>query len=362
MFDKMCAAIWAVWALSFSWTVGAQQIDYPKIPINREQLEALKNQNLLSFERYTEFSPLIGDAPQVGRPFSEFEETGYLIFSAQELYSSGPLKRKIAEELPEGVQLIVYTHRRDEKQKESILKKYPKLAEEGRIQVIYLPQASEGFWSRDGLPVPTVGRDNPLTLVDAKYYYDFEPDRSVAEMFKVPLLQHQFYFEGGNFIVNSVGDCLIVDNERAELMPDHLFETKYGCKRLLRLPFVTGIGHADEVVRFVEDQRVFTSIASYEPLLTAFGLEVVLLPRPNRGEYRTYINSLLINGTVFVPIYEVPTDEAALAAYEALGWKVVPLVSRNLSDRGLGSIHCITMTYPPVPLAILLKDLGGELL
>jgi len=60
----------------------------------------------------------------------------------------------------------------------------------------------------------------------------------------------------------------------------------------------------------------------------------------------TYANSLLINGTLFLPIFEQPNDKEAIRIYENLGLKVIPIETKKLSNQGSGSIHCITMTYP----------------
>jgi len=55
---------------------------------------------------------------------------------------------------------------------------------------------------------------------------------------------------------------------------------------------------------------------------------------------------LLVNGTVFMPSFSEPTDVEAARIYQDLGFKVVNLPSKTLSNRGQGSIHCVTMTYP----------------
>jgi agmatine/peptidylarginine deiminase len=70
-----------------------------------------------------------------------------------------------------------------------------------------------------------------------------------------------------------------------------------------------------------------------------------MLPRAKR-DYETYVNSLIINGTVWVPIYQQKTDAEALKVYKDLGFKVIAADSSLLSNEGAGSIHCITMTYP----------------
>ena len=80
------------------------------------------------------------------------------------------------------------------------------------------------------------------------------------------------------------------------------------------------------------------------PIHENAGYEVHLLPRPN-GAYETYVNSLLINGTLFLPVFANSNDDKAIAIYQSLGLKVIPINSTQLSKMQ-GSIHCMTMNYP----------------
>lgn len=65
------------------------------------------------------------------------------------------------------------------------------------------------------------------------------------------------------------------------------------------------------------------------------------------GSYRTYTNSVFVNGTIIVPTYRPQVDGPALAYYEELlpGYNVVGIdvdnSGQNLIAQG-GAIHCIT--------------------
>lgn len=67
----------------------------------------------------------------------------------------------------------------------------------------------------------------------------------------------------------------------------------------------------------------------------------------NGGHYRTYTNSVFVNGTVLVPTYRPEVDNTAIALYEELlpGYTIVGIDVDN-SDENLisqsGAIHCIT--------------------
>ena len=302
------------------------------------------------------------------RPFAEYEKAGYVIFSSGIQYASGRVKRTMAKHLPDDVTLVVYTQTKDLTRAQRIHDKYADEMETDRVKVVYMPRADRGFWARDGVPVPVIrqeisgGYNEFLTLVDARYYHKFEPDKEFASLFQASLTKHSYYFEGGNFIANTRNDCLVVNTKATKAVPTLVFREHYGCRNLIRLPFVKGIGHADESVKFMTDDIVITDESSYVSLLESYGFEVRLLPRPSR-KYETYINSLIVNDVVFVPIFDQATDNQALDAYREFGFeKVIGINSENLSNKGLGSIHCITMSYPNVDLNELIYALGGHVL
>ena len=69
-----------------------------------------------------------------------------------------------------------------------------------------------------------------------------------------------------------------------------------------------------------EDNTVLTDEESYVSILEAAGFDVIRLPRPDR-DYETYVNSLIVNGIVYVPIFDESNDEKALQVYRDLGFK-----------------------------------------
>jgi len=64
--------------------------------------------------------------------------------------------------------------------------------------------------------------------------------------------------------------------------------------------------------------------------------------------FRTYTNSLILNGKVFIPQYPKTAsvaDKQALNIYRNLGLKVFPIDSEYSIQSG-GSVHCLTMQIP----------------
>lgn len=284
------------------------------------------------------------------RPFSEIEEAGFLLFHADTGHKSATIKDTLAANLPSGVKLIVYTHRTSKT--ETLKKHYEALTGQGRVEVLGLnyKASDRAIWARDNTPIPVLLSSNEGTTkwgaVDAVYYGGDEPDSVLAGWFHIPLFKNPYEFEGGNFVPDSKGNCVIVNKYAAQQIPDSVFTNTYGCKNLVRLKHVAGIGHADERVKFINEKIVLTDTESYVPQLSALGYEVRLLPMPQGGEYRTYVNSLSLNEKIFVPVFNENNDDEALSVYRDLGLDVVPVNSQVLSDYGNGSVHCITMTYP----------------
>ncbi len=345
------AAVIAAMGVSFS----AQAVPLQKKNLSPEQIQQIKlhQQHVTATRAYTSILP--SQTPE--RPISEVETAGYLFFSSDTPFNSREAKRIMAKNLPADVTLVIYASPGSDKSR--ILQNYEGLIDASRVRVIELSGAGSGFWARDGLPIPVLNANAGMDMVDSRYYHGFEPDQQMRGMFNNYLYRNDYYFEGGNFMVNDKGDCIMTDNDEASDIPDDVFTNTFGCKRLFRMPFEKGIGHVDETVRFVKSNTVVTDSPTYAATLRNAGFEVLMLPRPDR-RYETYVNALLVNNTIYVPVYNESNDQLALDVYRSAGLNVVPIETIALSNNGLGSIHCITMTYPKVPFSSILTMLGAK--
>ncbi|MEM7646219.1 MAG: agmatine deiminase family protein [Pseudomonadota bacterium] len=319
------------------------------------------------------FEPFFSSrAQKATRPFAEYEKTGYLFFDDDDYRGyAKEIKRTLAENLPEGVTLVVYSTSRNQNYLAQLKSRYSQYIDDSRLMILQVPRSgSNSFWTRDSLPIP-VWNQQDMSLVDARYYYNFEPDQFIANLFSVDLSSHQYFFEGGNFITNSKGDCIVVNRRRSypggisdtAAIPDSIFYNQYGCQKLIRFKHLKGIGHSDEVVKFMSDNIIVTDTEEYVKTLEDEGYEVVLLPEPDR-RYETYVNSLQVNDVLFVPVFGESHDQKAVQAYEDLdlGLKIVTIPTRLLATRGQGGIHCITMNYPPANIQALVSAMGGRLI
>ena len=360
---KLAQKFALILAISFLIAGAASAQTLTKAPLTKAPSTAVIDAAVLHNENLTtqllERGSLLGTTTVV-RPFADYEEAGYVFVNGDFQFSSREAKEAIAKNLPKDMVLVVFVDDASGSRATALRASYSKLLPPDRLKIIELEDASTGFWARDGLPVPVIDtKTDALALVDARYYYSFEPDQAVSAMFGSSMTSHKFNFEGGNFMANHQGHCIIVNNRMHAKIPDAIFETQYGCKKLQRLPHISGIGHIDEHVRFISEDTVLSDLPEYKKDLEAAGLKVVMLPQPE-GELETYVNSLIINGVAIVPVYDEATDQAALDIYTKAGFKAIPADSSSLSNDGQGSIHCITMTYPPTPFKTLLKNLNAK--
>lgn len=300
------------------------------------------------------------DADEYVLPYGEYENQGYILFNDESDFGSRLAKRGFLSHLPDSIIPVIFTTNQSPEYVQSLKERWGVyLNDFSKLKIMALKSKGNSFWARDGIPVPTfkfTKKKSEFTVVDAIYYHDFEADYQVAKHFSAAVSKHDYYFEGGNFMPNAHGDCLVVNTDATAQVPDSVFSLQYGCKNLIRLPYLKGIGHADESVKFVDAQTVITDAEDYAQILKEEGFEVVMMPRPKRP-YETYMNSVFLEKTVYVPVFgREEKDKEAMDVYRSLGFTPVPLNSYSLSNEGLGSLHCISMVYPKVSFKELLTE------
>ncbi len=273
---------------------------------------------------------LIFNSGAFARPFAEYEHVKYLFMSFSNSYNNRPMKQTIIDNLPAGVEVKLYYQ-------------YFIMYEdfEDYPNVDYFEWSSEVTWARDILPY-AVKRGDSWTMVmpyEEDGMYDF------VTQFNNPLITSYSYIAGGNLLADRHANCFMI-SDNGVFLPG---TTKrfYGCNTLTLFPKLNGIGHIDERLKIISDHIILTDEPSYINKLQELGYQVTLFPKPSTP-YGNYINSLLINGTIFVPTFNDPNDELALNLYRQLGLRVIPIDTREMSETGKGSLHCMTMTYPDI--------------
>lgn len=212
--------------------------------------------------------------------------------------------------------------------------------------------------------------------------YELEGDDTVADFVAetqgAALARHDWVLEGGAIEPDGTGrvvttrQCLLNPNRNPDLSQADIearLAADLGLTEVIWLG--DGLlndhtdGHVDNLARFIAEGVVVVPEASgaddpnadvyagARRTLEAAGLDVRTIPSPGLLEIEgeaipaSYMNFLITNRKVIVPVYGQPNDEAAVATVQALfpGRKAVGLPANHILTGG-GSFHCITQQVP----------------
>lgn len=291
--------------------------------------------------------------PVPHQPVPEYAHYRYLLMTNSSGYDIFDFKQTITKNLPGDMKLVLLVSPGDES---FAFRTYTQWIPQDRLIIVSADTTSSGFWARDAFPYPVYMDDEAnVGLVSAQYFRDFEAGEIIANAVKAPIFKKSYVYVGGNLMADGDGRCFVVDSKRRFGLPEEAYKQNYGCRKVVFLKHLAGLGDVDEVVKVLPNHQALTNISDYVQILQAEGYQVTLLPKLEG--YRTYANSVILNGTVFMPSYHVPTDELAAAVYRKFGYKVIMADSRTISDQGNGSFHCTTMTYPAIDESALIDQL-----
>jgi len=203
---------------------------------------------------------------------------------------------------------------------------------------------------------------------------DFMATYRGYERVDVPMI-----LEGGSIDVNGEGllltteSCLLNPNRNPTLTRAKIEQALHdalGARAVLWLE--SGIdgddtdGHIDDLARFTDARTVVCAVESderdenYEVLqrnaarlrayAAEYGFKVIEVPMPGRQiraglrTPATYMNFLILNGAVLLPVFDDPRDAATIDLFRTLfaGREIVPVDCRSLVY-GQGAIHCSSM-------------------
>ena len=211
--------------------------------------------------------------------------------------------------------------------------------------------------------------------------YDLDGDQSIGERLSgeagLPFARANWILEGGAIDGDGSGSfltteqCLLNPNRNPELTRGDIEQRMardLGADRVVWLG--QGLandhtdGHVDNLARFIAPGRVAIPTAGrsdpnravYEDAsdrLARARLDVVTLPSPGKVEIdgvvaaASYMNFVIGNAAVVVPLYGADLDQAAVAVIQALfpDRKAVGLRADHLLTGG-GSFHCISQQVP----------------
>lgn len=243
-------------------------------------------------------------------------------------------------------------------------------------------EETDSIWTRDYGPVSHVSDNGAVGFVDFRYYrkrmYDDSIPTKLAVHWGINAFRISMSFEGGNFMSDPHGTCYATEKiyKQNSGYPkeqiDKWMEEYLGCTQMViaKLPKGLGTGHIDMFSKLMADDSMILgyydpelrpenaaildeNAAIFEAVVTESGgsLAVHRMPLPwdDSGVWFTYTNSLIVNGTVLVPVFSSfkEMEAEALEVYEAAapGLDIQTVNSDQIIPSG-GAIHCVTMTVP----------------
>jgi agmatine deiminase len=249
-------------------------------------------------------------------------------------------------------------------------------------------------WCRDYGPI-TVSHAGNMQLLDFQFHgwgakYDAQLDnginRGLIDLWEAPLQTIDYELEGGSIETDGCGTllttehCLLDSNRNNNYSREGVEQFvlgQLGLERVLWLSEGMLIGddtdsHVDNLARFCDAHTIayascsVTSDPHHEPLEkmaaelralrkldgSPYQLMPIELPAPQLDEDGkrlpgSYVNFLIVNHSVFVPVFGCPQDAAALNRLQDCfpGRRIVPVPGGNLI-RQFGGPHCATMQLP----------------
>lgn len=253
-----------------------------------------------------------------------------------------------------------------------------------RIEWLLLP--TDDIWIRDYGPFVGFDAQGQRAAVDAVYQplaqYPQTRDDAAAGVWAayagLPSRRFDFATEGGNYWSDGAGTLLVSDEMLVRYPQLSIAEIERRLRevfifdKLIMLPrlLMEETGHVDLVCKLIDAETVLVSAPSGgindDRLRTAAALlrretnargqryRVHLLPMPPMQRnwwvypvWRSYTNSLTVNGRILVPVFGIGQDMQALDVYRQAAPKqeIIPIDCRAGAYGG-GAVHCLTREIP----------------
>ncbi len=260
--------------------------------------------------------------------------------------------------------------------------------------VVFVSQPNNSLWIRDyGANTAYMNDVDSLFLLDWKYNRptrlqdDSIPRRYARELdlnlVQTTLAPNRVVHTGGNFMADGFGTAfssnLILDEntDKTEAQIDAIMENYMGIDRYIKMEILPydGIHHIDMHMKLLDEETLlwaqYPNGVADGPQIEANLLYVLdnfnsvfgtpykvvrvvappdysgngtpIYPNNSSADYRTYSNSVFVNKTVLLPVYEGPFDTTAVRIYQENlpGYRIVPIDCRDIIGAS-GAIHCIT--------------------
>jgi agmatine deiminase len=251
------------------------------------------------------------------------------------------------------------------------------------IQRVRVPVGS--VWIRDFGPLVVRAAGGERHIVDFGYYLDADEDGLPGALGSAlwpqwAVQSSPLELEGGNVQSDGHGRCVTTAGyveelgglaSAAERRLLGELRDRLGCATIAVVPPLHGepTGHVDMFATITGPGEII--VGRYEPaadpenavrldrtaiILRRAGFRVRRLPMPDHGDgvFRSYTNSLAVNGIVIVPVYPEAAagEDEALAVFRAAypARRIVPVMASDVITL-YGAVHCATLTIAASPRA-----------
>ena len=241
--------------------------------------------------------------------------------------------------------------------------------------VVFIMVNGYRIWVRDHGPF-SIYDDGELAIVGfddlATNHGDQDLPHRLAQYWDLNFYDFtNIIFDGGNYLVDSHGRLFATDrlySNNPGIPPAEIDSILANYMNIHEIYTFSALssdywGHLDMQVKLLNDTTFIISTVdewhndhqilenNYQTLLNIDhpeGKEYSIHKIPKAENWKTYINSLIVNDAVLVPIYNDERDSLALATYENLmpGKEVIG-IDCNAMIGWEGAIHCITNQLPP---------------
>ncbi|HDY75147.1 MAG TPA: hypothetical protein ENH49_01350 [Candidatus Marinimicrobia bacterium] len=311
---------------------------------------------------------------------AEFDSIAGMIFAWESYYDL--LTDLIKEVAEEDTAWVVVDNVSDEASATSTLSG----AGVNMSHVVFQQIPTNSVWARDYGPWWIYQPDGSRAILDLTYNRPRPLDDSypeeLASLWNIDYYGLGLVQAGGNMLLDGTGNVFISNiifdgsqgfdpNLTVVQLEEYLLDY-YGVEKVIITDHLDydGTGHIDMFVKVINDTTVI--VGEYETPSAGAGdsynicnnvadqianetngngqpynVVRMLMPPHSGGVTYTYINSLIANKKVFVPVYGFTTDVEVLAQYEQImpGYEIIGYDCNQIITAN-GAIHCIGMKVP----------------
>jgi agmatine deiminase len=289
-----------------------------------------------------------------------------------------------------------------------------------RVTFVQAPQGIDAWWTRDWGPSAIFTPDGTMKLGDGKYIFatpntkigcndslefiykdqenriiktetDDNATLPLAKGLNIEVLDLPFITTGGNVLIDGLGtafsSCILLnENKFYGVSQDNFFRLNkelagFGTYHILPNFEKRGIQHLDCLMKLLDEERIVVAqpptdhelYAIYENIVenelkklkTAYGRPYQIIriktSRYDKEQLAAYTNSIIVNKTIYVPLFQIKEDSAALQTWQkampgytvkgfTFALKDEPVVSKAMKEHyksGYGwnfgdALHCRT--------------------